>query len=160
MLTPKRAAAEKDLLAHLNLALKHALTGINQYFLHARMLKHKGFMKLADFAYKESLDTMKYTDQLVNLVLVQDGIPNLQELGRIQVGEAVPDILKNDLALVEATCADLKPAIAFCEAAQESASLKVLTSMLQSEEEHAAFLRRQLGIIDEVGINAYLQTQL
>jgi bacterioferritin len=134
----------------LNAVLRCTLTGINQYFLHARMLKHKGFMRLADYEYKHSLDTMKYTDQLVNLVLTQDGAPNMQDLGKLRVGETVPQMLANDLALAEDMLAAVRAA----------GDHPVLAAMLVAEEKHAEFLRGELNQIDSVGINAYLQTQV
>jgi bacterioferritin len=137
----------------LNAALKNTLTGINQYFLHARVLKHKGFMKLADYEYKQSLDTMKYTDQLVNLLLTLGGAPNMQDLGKLRVGETVPQMLANDLALVEESM------VAF-RAALEHNAQPLLVVMLAGEERHAEFLRSELNRIDSVGINAYLQTQV
>ena len=140
--------------ALLNAVLKHSLTGINQYFLHARMLKHKGFMKLADYEYKQSLDTMKYTDQVVNLVLTEGGAPNLQELGKLRVGETVPQMLANDLALAEEAVATLK------SARESGDDQPVLAAMLAGEERHVEFLRAELNRIDTIGINSYLQTQV
>jgi bacterioferritin len=146
-------SAELGTIASLNAVLRNMLTGINQYFLHARMLKHKGFMKLADYEYKQSLDTMKYTDQLVNLVLNLGGAPNLQDLGKLRVGETVPQMLANDLVLVEDALATINAALA-------TTDQPVLSAMLASETKHAEFLRGELNRIDSVGINAYLQTQV
>jgi bacterioferritin len=139
-----------DDVTAINAVLTCVLTGVNQYFLHARMLKHKGFMKLADTEYKKSLDTMKYTDQLVNLLLVQNAVPNMQDLGRLRIGETVPQILKNDLALAE----DTKTAIA--AAGSDHAAL---SSLLTAEEERIAFIQSELKLIDSMGLNAYLQSQ-
>lgn len=150
---PKPLPADTDFVSHVNAILTCALTGINQYFLHARMLKHKGFMRLADYEYKASLDTMKHTDQLVNLVLARGGVPNMQDLGKLRVGEAAPEMLKNDLALAEETHAALQKALA----QEENA---ILRAMAVSEEKHREFLRSQLAVIDRDGINAYLQTQV
>lgn len=160
MLQATQAHTQNDIVSHLNATLKHALTGINQYFLHARMLKHKEFMKLADYEYKESLDTMKYTDQLVNLILSLDGAPNLQDLGSLRVGQTVPDILRNDLALVEATRGAIADAINCNNNGENVAALKVLKAMLKSEEDHEQFLKQQIRSIETMGINAYLQTQM
>lgn len=159
MLKATQTYTEHDTVSHLNATLKHALTGINQYFLHARMLKHKGFMKLADYEYKESLDTMKYTDQLVNLILSLGGAPNLQDLGSLRVGQTVPDILRNDLALAEATRAAVAATIAYSKDG-DPAVLNVLKAMLKSEEDHEQFLKQQIRSIETMGINAYLQTQM
>jgi len=145
--------ANPTAVEQLNLVLKNTLTGINQYFLHARMLKHKGFMKLADFEYKQSLDTMKYTDQLVNLVLTLGGSPNLQELGKLRIGETVPQMLKNDLALAE-------DALAATLAANTEGVQPVLSAMVAAGKQHVQFLQGELSRIDSIGINAYLQTQI
>jgi bacterioferritin len=153
MIPANENVSQPNAVALLNDALKNALTGINQYFLHARMLKHKSFMRLADYEYKESLNTMKYTDQLVNLVLTLGGVPNLQELGNLRIGETVPQMLANDLALVEDTIEMLQTAL-------ENGEQPVLVAMLASEEKHLTFLRSELNQIDSVGINSYLQTQV
>lgn len=144
------SAASSDTATAINAVLTCVLTGVNQYFLHARMLKHKGFMKLADSEYKKSLDTMKYTDQLVNMLLVQNAVPNMQDIGRLRVGETVPQILKNDLALAE----DTKSALAAAGAGNP-----VLATLLAAEEERITFIKNELKLIDSMGLNAYLQSQ-
>lgn len=158
-----KIAAQKtftpDLVSSLNQALKNSLTGINQYFLHARMLKHMGFLRLADHAYKESLGTMKYTDHLVNHILLLGGAPNLQELGALRIGQAAYDMLKNDLLLVREKQADLKEALMQAKKASHSASLATLEAMLASEAEHERFIEAELKSIDTLGLNAYLQGQ-
>jgi len=155
MMLPAQEIFTANLTAveQLNEVLKNTLTGINQYFLHARMLKHKGFMKLADFEYKQSLDTMKYTDQLVNLVLTLGGLPNLQDLGKLRIGETVPQMLKNDLALAE-------DALAAILAANTEGVQPVLSAMFAAGKQHTKFLQNELNQIDSIGINAYLQTQI
>jgi bacterioferritin len=153
-------AADKEILKHLNIILKNELTAINQYFLHARMLKHMGFMKLADHEYKESIDEMKHADMLIERILFLKGLPNLQDLGKIFIGETVEEILKCDLKLENTANADLKAAITACEAKQDYASADILHDILESEEEHALFLTTQLSLIASLGAVAYMQTQV
>lgn len=150
----------KDVIKHLNAILKNELTSINQYFLHARMLKHMGFMKLADYEYKESLDEMRHADALVNRILFLNGVPNLQELGKLMIGEDVKEILNCDLKLEEAGKIHLKAAIAFCEDKRDYTSANILHCILDSEEEHISFIRAQLNLIDTMGLSTYLQTQV
>jgi bacterioferritin len=153
-------SAQKEVIKHLNVILRNELTAINQYFLHARMLKHMGFMKLADQEYKESIDEMKHADMLVGRVLFLQGVPNLQDLGKLMVGETVPEILQCDLKLEEKGHADLKAAIAVCDEHKDYASSDLLQAILASEEEHQLFIRTQLNLIDTMGVSAYLQTQV
>lgn len=153
-------AADKEIVKHLNLILKNELTAINQYFLHARMLKHMGFMKLADQEYKESIDEMKHADMLIERVLFLGGLPNLQDLGKIFIGESVEEILKCDLKLEQKANADLKNAITACEAKEDYASADILHKILESEEEHTLFLQTQLSLIASLGATNYMQTQV
>ena len=153
-------ATDKEIIKHLNVILRNELTAINQYFLHARMLKHMGFMKLADYEYKESIDEMKHADMLVGRVLYLGGVPNLQDMGKLMIGENVPEILKSDLKLEEKGHVDLRAAIVLCEDKQDFASADILHSILASEEEHQLFIRTQLNLIDTMGLSAYLQTQV
>jgi bacterioferritin len=153
-------AAEKAVIQQLNVILRNELTAINQYFLHARLLKHMGFMKLADYEYKESIDEMKHADMLVSRVLFLKGLPNLQDLGKLMVGENVPEILACDLKLEEKAHADLKAAIAVCEEHKDYSSADLLENILRSEEEHQLFIRTQLSLIESMGVSAYLQTQV
>jgi bacterioferritin len=150
----------RDVVSSLNIVLRNELTGINQYFLHARILKHMGFMKLADFEYKESLDEMKHADQVINRILFLGGLPNLQALGDIRIGQKVDEILKADLALEDAARGDLKVAIAACSDAGDTSSATMLQSILDSEDQHVQFIRTQLNLIDTMGLTAYLQTQV
>lgn len=146
---------------HLNTVLRNELTGINQYFLHARMLKHMGFMKLADFEYKESIDEMKHADQIINRLLFLGATPNLQEFNKINIGDTVDKILAADLALEDSARDDLKAAIAHCEGAgNDPASAGMLRAILESEDTHVQFIRTQLNLIDTMGLTAYLQTQV
>lgn len=150
----------QGVIKHLNTILKNELTSINQYFLHARMLKHMGFMKLADYEYKESIDEMKHADVLVNRILFLQGIPNLQDLGKLMIGENVQEILECDMKLEENGKADLKAAIVACEESQDFTSADMLHKILESEEEHVLFIRSQLSLIKTMGLSAYLQTQV
>lgn len=152
--------ADKEIISHLNVILKNELTAINQYFLHARMLKHMGFMKLADHEYKESIDEMKHADMLVERVLFLKGLPNLQDLGKIFIGEDIKEILECDLKLEDKANADLKAAITYCESKQDYASADILHRILESEEEHKLFLTTQLSLIASMGVTAYMQTQV
>lgn len=145
---------------YLNKLLRNNLTGINQYFLHARMLKHMGFLRLADAEYKQSLDTMKYTDQLVNHILHMGAIPEMQELGRLRIGHSAYEMMKNDLELVKDKQDDLQEAVVFTKTCGGGEGcLSALNAMLASEEGHRAFLEAELKSIDTIGLNAYLQSQ-
>ncbi len=149
---------DKEILQHLNAVLRNELTGINQYFLHARMLKHMGFMKLADFEYKESIDEMKHADMLVERILFLGGLPNLQDLGKLMIGENVPEILQSDLKLEQTAHVDLKAAITLCENREDYVTSHLLEHIQKSEEEHIDFLSRQLRLIEAMGLPSYLQT--
>ncbi|MDX1975697.1 MAG: bacterioferritin [Rickettsiales bacterium] len=154
------AVKDKEVIKHLNIILKNELTAINQYFLHARMLKHMGFMKLADHEYKESIDEMKHADMLVERVLYLGGIPNLQDLGKLMIGETVDEILQCDLKLEQKAHVDLRNAITYCEGIEDYVSADMIHKILDSEEEHQLFIRTQLKLIDTMGLTAYLQTQV
>jgi bacterioferritin len=153
-------AADPVVIKHLNTILKNELTAINQYFLHARMLKHMGFNKLADHEYKESIDEMKHADMLVERVLYLGGLPNLQDLGKLLIGENVQEILQCDLKLEQQANIDLKNAITYCESKEDYVSGDLLHKILDSEEEHDLFIRTQLRLIETMGMAAYLQTQV
>ena len=150
--------ANTAIIASLNTILKNELTAINQYFLHARMLKHMGFMKLADVEYKESIDEMKHADQIVERVLFLGGVPNLQDLGKLHVGETVKEILECDLKLEEIARNDLSQAVSVCEEQGDHVTVEFLTDILASEEEHTNFIRTQLSLIDKLGESGYMQT--
>lgn len=154
------SAVDKEVIKHLNTILKNELTAINQYFLHARMLKHMGFTKLADYEYKESIEEMKHADALVERVLYLQGIPNLQDLGKLMIGEDVEEILKCDLKLELKAHVDLKSSITYCESKEDYVSADLLHKILDNEEEHQLFLRTQLGLIEKMSLTAYLQTQV
>ena len=150
---------DPTVIEHLNRALRNELTAINQYFLHSRMLKDWGLNKLGDYEFKESVDEMKHADALVERTLFLEGLPNLQDLGKIRIGEDVPEILQCDLELELDAIPDLRAAIAYCEAHKDYVSRDLFDSILQSEEEHVDFLETQLDLIEKVGLQNYLQSQ-
>lgn len=150
----------REIIKHLNTTLKNELSGINQYFLHARMLKHFGFKKLADHEYKESIDEMKHADQLVERIFFLGGLPNLQDIGKLLIGETVEEIIRCDLKLEERAHIDLKAAITFCESCEDYVSADLLHRIQESEEEHIDYLQQQLRLIEAMGLSAYLQTQV
>lgn len=153
-------AADKEMIQRLNTILRNELTAINQYFLHAKILKHVGFAKLADYEYKESIDEMKHADALIERILFLDGLPNLQDIGKLLIGETVVEILQCDLKLETKGLGDLKSAIAAADESKDYITSKLLEEILASEEEHIDFLRRQLHLIEQIGVENYLQSQM
>ncbi len=149
-----------EIIQRLNIVLRNELAAINQYFLHARILKHQGFMKLADHEYKESIDEMRHADRLIERVLFLDAVPNLQDAGKPLIGKTVEEIIKNDLALEERAHIDLRDAIAVCEEHRDYVSADLLHAIQTSEEEHILFLQTQLKLIASMGLSSYLQTQV
>lgn len=147
-------------IEYLNKALKNELTSINQYFLHARMLNHWGFGKLGQHEYDESIDEMKHADQLVQRILHLEGLPNLQDLGKLYIGESVEEIFRGDLKLEHLAHPLYREAIGYCESCSDYVTRDLLAAILASEEEHIGWLETQLGLIERLGLPNYLQTQL
>jgi bacterioferritin len=150
----------KKVVDVLNEVLSGELVGINQYFLHARMCKQWGFLRLAEIVYKESIDEMKHADELVERILFLEGLPNLQKLGRVRVGQTVPEQLALDLGLERDAVALLNRAIALCVAESDNTSRDLLEDLLESEERHLDWLETQLGLLKHLGEKAYLAEQL
>jgi bacterioferritin len=147
---------DPKVIEHLNTQLTNELTAVNQYFLHARTLKHWGVTKLGTFEYAESIGEMKHADELIQRILFLDGLPNVQRLNPIQVGENVEQILKADQALEEQALNDLREGIAYCESVRDFVSRDLLQKILESEEEHVDFLERQFDLIKQIGIERYV----
>lgn len=150
---------DKQVIDYLNSVLTGELTAINQYFLHYRLLDHWGISRLARYEYKESVEEMKHADRLIERILFLDGLPNLQALGRLRIGETVPEILRADLALEEEALALLREAVAYSETVRDFASREIFVYILEDEEKHVDFIERQLDMIEAMGLPNYLQLQ-
>ena len=147
-------------IVHLNAQLKNELTATNQYFLHYRLLKHWGLDKLAKKEYQESLGEMKHADRLMERIFMLDGLPNPQDLGKLLIGETVPEMLACDLQAESGAQATIKDGIAHCESVRDYVSRGVLQGILDDTEEHIDWLETQIELVAKVGIENYLQSQI
>ena len=151
---------DATVIEHLNKVLKNELTAINQYFLHSRMFKDWGMTKLAEKEFEESVDEMKHADEIIERILFLEGLPNLQDLGKLRIGENTPEMLQCDLDLELDAIPDLRAAIAYCEAHKDYVSRDLFDAILNSEEEHVDWLETQLELIKKVGLENYVQSQI
>ena len=151
---------DSKVIQYLNKVLKNELTAINQYFLHARMYQNWGLQELGEHEHKESVDEMKHADRLIARILFLEGLPNLQDLGKLYVGEHVKEILECDLRVETEAAPLLREAIAFCESKSDYISRELFESILQSEEDHIDWLETQLDLIARVGLENYTQKKI
>lgn len=151
---------DKVVIQHLNRQLKNELTAINQYFLHARMLNHWGFTKLGKHEYDESIGEMKHADMLIERIFMLDGLPNLQEMNKIMIGEDVSELLGCDLKLEQVARQTVVEAIEYCESSRDYVSRDLFLKILDDTEEHIDWLSTQLELIEKVGLQNYLQSQM
>jgi len=151
---------DAKVIEHLNRVLKNELTAINQYFLHARMFKNWGLSKLDQHEYHESIDEMRHADRIVERILFLEGLPNLQDLGRLRIGENTVEVLKADLALEHDALPDLREAIKHCEGCADFVTRELFEDILKGEEEHVDWLETQLELVDRVGLENYQQSQM
>ncbi len=151
---------DPKVIEFLNRVLRNELTAINQYFLHSRMFKDWGLDGLGDHEFQESVDEMKHADQIIERTLFLEGLPNLQDLGMLKIGEHTREMLECDLALEMGAIPDLREAIEYCESCKDYVSRDLFDSILESEEEHVDWLETQLELITKVGIENYQQSQM
>ncbi len=151
---------DTKVIEYLNKALENELTAINQYFLHARMYKNWGFQKLNEKEYHESIDEMKHADQIIERILFLEGLPNVQNIGKVMIGENTKEMLSCDLKLEQLAIPLLREAIAYCEKVNDFVSREIFAHILESEEDHVDWLETQLELIEKVGLENYLQSQM
>lgn len=151
---------DPQVIFHLQAQLKNELTAINQYFVHYRMYKHWGLDKLAKKEYEESIGEMKHADRLMDRIFMLDGLPNLQDLGKLMIGENVPEAMNSDLQLETGAQATVKEGMAYCESVRDYISRDLLKDILDDTEEHIDFLETQIELINKVGLQNYLQSQM
>jgi bacterioferritin len=151
---------DAKVIEFLNKVLYNELTAINQYFLHYRMFKNWGYQELAEHEYKESIDEMKHADRLIERILFLEGLPNLQHLGKLRIGENVLECIKGDLDLELAATTDLRQAIAHCESIADYVSRDLFKNILHDEEEHIDWLETQLSLVKDIGSERYLQSKM
>lgn len=151
---------DRKVIEYLNKVLRNELTAINQYFLHSRMFKDWGLNRLADHEHEESIDEMKHADELIERILFLEGLPNLQDLGKLLIGENVPEALQCDLRLEMDAIPLLREAIGYCESVQDFISRELFEDILESEEDHVDWLETQIDLIGKVGMENYLQSQM
>ncbi|MDB5437743.1 MAG: bfr [Caulobacteraceae bacterium] len=151
---------DPEIIRLLNAVLTNELTSVNQYFLHARIYQNMGFRKLGEVTYKESIGEMKHSDMLIKRILFLDGLPNLQDLHKLKIGETVPEMLAADLAAETSGRDTLVPGVAQCEAARDFVSREILERILEDTEEHIDFLETQISLLNSVGLQNYLQTAM
>ena len=152
-------AQSPEIIKHLNVILRNELTAINQYFLHAKIFDDWGLSKLAEYEKEESIDEMKHADTLIERILFLDGLPNLQDMGSLMIGENTQEMLECDLKLENLAIPDLRSAIAFAEESEDYGTRQVLRSILDSEEDHVDWIEKQLGLIEKIGEQNYIQSQ-
>ena len=151
---------DKGIIRLLNAVLTNELTAVNQYFLHARMFNNWGYHRLGEKEYAEAIDEMKHADRLIERILFLEGLPNLQNLGKLMIGEDVRELLECDLRLEHQGHPELRAAIGYCEQVGDYVTRELLEDILESEEEHIDFLETQLALLDRVGPQNYSQSQM
>jgi bacterioferritin len=152
--------AADGVISRLNAILTNELTAINQYFLHARMYKSWGFNRLGDVTYKESIEEMKHADLLIDRILLLDGLPNMQDMHKLKIGESVPECLAADLTIEQRGHGTLIEAVAHFESVKDYVSRDLAAKILTDTEEHIDFIDTQIGLIDKVGLHNYLQSAI